>query len=361
MGLEKQKNRESRNRNKIQENKPSAWEKIQKIPERVKNKRSIALVQLQYAYSCQLRCSHCAIYKFQQNKNKRGDKLTPESVKDLANQIHEEGLSAICVSGGEPLIFKDLDKVIDAIDPSRFILSMDTNGIALSEDKIIWLVNKGVDRIHLSLDGLEENHNQFRHIEGFNSWQHNVNMLPYCKKHGLDVVINIVATKDLVTSREMEKQLEFIEQFGFHASMIYAKPVGTFEEAKDQVLNQVDFDYLESLTGRYNCSTHLTENHGLKLGCLCFKRHFSITAFGDILPCPWIPITIGNIFDESFGEILQRGLDNPWFSFDNVFTCHSGNDDSYFYQNIVSQIDKFVDEYPVDWKHIDWHLEYFDK
>jgi len=176
----------------------------------------------------------------------------------------------------------------------------------------------------------------------------------------LGVIINIVATKSLVRSKEMEKQLEFLQQFCFHASMIYAKPVGTFEEAKGEVLNQEDFDYLETLTKKYNCSTHLTVNNATDLGCLCFKRHFSITAFGDVLPCPWLPISMGNVFEEDLGTIMNRGLNNPWFSFDNKFTCHSGNSDSFFYQNIVSQIEKF-DEYPVPYKKIDWHLEIFKK
>jgi len=359
VGLAKQKEREERNRNRIKSRKPIAWSKIEKFSERMANKQSIALVQIQYDYMCQLKCSHCAIFKFRQNKNRRKEKLSLESLAVLANQIHDEGLAAICLSGGEPLIFKNLGEVLSSMKPERFVLSMDTNGIDLSDEKIKWLVDSGVDRIHLSLDGLEENHNKFRRMRsGFNSWQHNVDMLPLCKKHGLDVVINIVATKDLVTSREMEKQLEFIEQFGFHASMIYAKPVGTFEGSKDEVLNLKDFAHLEELTNKYNCSTHLTENHGVFFGCLCFKRHMSITAFGDVLPCPWIPITIGNIFEESFSDVLKRGLSIPWFSYDNKLTCLSGNVDSFFYQNVLPQVDA-SDEYPVDYRKIDWKLDYF--
>jgi len=359
MELEKQKIRENRNRNKIKETKPIAWEKIQKFPERIKNKQSIALVQLQVDYKCNLSCTHCAIEKFRKNINKVPYKLDIEKIKDIANQIHEEGLVSICISGGEPLIFSNLEQIIDAIQPERFVLSMDTNGLGLTEEKIKWLVQKGIDRIHLSLDGLEENHNKFRKSK-INSWQHNINMLPLCKKHGLDVVINIVATKSLVRSKEMEKQIEFVEQFGHHVSMIYAKPVGTFEKAKEEVLNSQDFEYLESLTKKYNCSTHLTENHGQYFGCLCFKRHFSITAFGDVLPCPWIPITMGNIFEEDLKTILNRGLNNPWFSFDVQETCMSGNQDSIFYQKIISQIEKF-DEYPVNWKKINWYFELIQK
>lgn len=347
--------REIKNRQTIQQKKPKAWEKISKFSERIKNKESIALLQLQYDYTCNMKCEHCAIEKFAHNFKNR--KLTPIDVKSIADQADEIGLASICISGGEPLIFKDLSKIVEAIDPERFIISIDTNGLKLTEKKVKWLVDIGVDRIHLSLDGMEENHNRFRKVK-INSWKRNIEALKFCKEHGLGVIINIVATKDLVKSKEIEKQLEFVQQFGHHASLIYAKPVGTFEEAKDQVLSSDDLDYLETLTKKYNCSTHLTENNGTNLGCLCFKRHFSITAFGDILPCPWIPISIGNIFEEDLKTILDRGLKNPWFSFENSFTCHSGNADSYFYKNIISQIEKHK-EYPVNYKDIDWHLEYF--
>jgi MoaA/NifB/PqqE/SkfB family radical SAM enzyme len=349
--------REIKNRQTLQEKKQQAWQKIQQFPEKIKNKESIALIQIQYDYRCSMKCSHCAIEKFRDNPGK--NKLSIVDVKRIADQADKLGIASICISGGEPLIFKDLEDVLKAVGPDRFVLSIDTNGLALNEEKVKWLVDQGVDRIHLSLDGLEENHNQFRKVK-VNSWQNNVNALEYCKKYGLGVVVNIVATKSLVKSKEMEKQLEFIQQFGFHASMIYAKPVGTFEEAKNEILNQEDFDYLESLTKKYNCSTHLTMNNGCDFGCLCFKRHFSITAFGEVMPCPWIPITMGNIFEEDLKTILDRGLNNPWFSFENKFTCHSGNEDSFFYQNIIPQIEKF-DEYPVPASKINWHLEYFDK
>jgi MoaA/NifB/PqqE/SkfB family radical SAM enzyme len=335
----------------LQEKKPKAFAKIQKFPQRLEDHESIALVQLQYDYRCNMACTHCAIEKFRDNRKPK--KFNVEEIKKVADQIDQIGLASICISGGEPLIFPDLEDIIKAIGPERFVLSIDTNGLKLDEAKIKWLVEKGVDRIHLSLDGLEENHNKFRKVKE-NSWKHNVDILQYCKQYGLGVVINIVATKSLVKSKEMEKQLEFIQQFDFHASMIYAKPVGTFEEAKNEILNQEDLDYLETLTKKYNCSTHLTMNNGIEMGCLCFKRHFSITAYGDVLPCPWIPISMGNVFEEDLKTILDRGLNNKWFSFDNKYTCHSGNCDSEFYQKIIPQIEQF-DEYPVNWKKINWN------
>ena len=346
--------REIKNRQTLEQKKPEAWVKIKNIPNQIKAKKSIALMQVQLDYSCPLNCKHCAVSKFKEHIK---ESLSIDNIKKLADEAHTYGLYSICMSGGEPLTFPNLNEIIDAIGPERFVLSMDTNGIFLNEEKIKWLADKGVDRIHLSMDGMEKNHSEFRHAEGL--WKKNIDNLKYCKEYGLGVIINIVATKSLVKSREIEKQLEFMKQFGFHASLIYAKNIGNFENAKDEILNTEDLDYLESLTKIYNCSTHLTANNGQEFGCLCYKRHFSVLPNGDSLPCPWIAISIGNVIEEGLNIVIERGLNNPWFSFDNKHSCLCGNSDSYFYQNIISQIETFT-EYPVPFDKINWHLEYFD-
>lgn len=344
--------REIKNRGILQDKKPLAHRKIITHPEKIKNKQCVALIQLQYNYTCNFKCKHCAIERFKQQD---GRTLTVEDVKRIADQADKMGLASICISGGEPLIFPDLKDVVDAIGPQRFVISMDTNGWFLTKEKIKWLVDIGVDRIHLSIDGLESNHAMFRGIKG--SWQRCINALEYCKKYGLGVIINIVATKSLISSGELIKQLDFIAKFGQHASIIFAKPVGAFEQCWGEVLDTEDIKYIQTLHqqlgGKYNTSTHLSPNCGYEFGCMCFKRHFSITAHGDVLPCPWIPITMGNIFNEDLETIVGRGLGIKWFSYDYKFSCQSGNRDAEFYKKIMPQIEQ-SNTYPVDWKKINW-------
>ncbi len=344
----KQTDREKQGRIKLHEKKPLVYEKIMAFPDKITKKESVALLQLQYNYRCNFKCKHCAIERF---KQKQGKTLTVGDVKRIADQADAMGLTSICISGGEPLIFPDLKDVVDAISPRRFIISMDTNGWFLNDEKIKWLVDIGVDRIHLSIDGLEINHTMFRGAEG--SWQKCIDALALCKKHGLGVIINIVVTKGLIKSGELIKQLEFVKQFGQHASMIYAKPTGAFEDCKDEILDTEDLDYVQSLTKIYNASTHLSPNNGYEFGCLCFKKHFSITAYGDVLPCPWIPISLGSILEEDLATIVDRGLKNKWFSYDHKHSCLCGNRDSFFYNNILPQVEE-ADIYPADWKKIDW-------
>ena len=340
--------REIKNKMTLQEKKPLAYGKIIKHPEKIKNKESVALIQLQYRYDCNFRCKHCAIEKFKQQD---GRLLSIEDVKRIADQADSMGLASICISGGEPLMFPDLKDVVDAIGPDRFVISIDTNGWLLNEEKIKWLVSIGVDRIHLSLDGLEFNHTLFRGVKG--SWQRCIDALPYCKEHGLGVIINIVATKSMIHGGELIRQLGYIAQFGEHASIIYAKATGAFEDSKDEILDTKDLAYIQSLTKFYNISTHLSPNCGHEFGCLCFKRHFSITAHGDVLPCPWIPISIGNVFDEDLETVVKRGLSMKWFSYDYKYSCQSGNRDTTFYKNILSQVEH-SESYPADGRRINW-------
>jgi len=344
--------REKKNRSSLQDKKPLAYAKIIKHPEKIQKKECVALIQLQYNYVCNFKCKHCAIERFKKNE---GRSLTIKDVKNIADQADAMGLASICISGGEPLIFPDLKELIDAIGPERFVISMDTNGWLLTEEKIKWLVKAGVDRIHLSIDGLESNHDDFRRIKG--SWKRCVEALDLCKKHGLGVIINIVATKSLLSSGELIRQLDFLAKYGHHTSIIFAKPTGSFEGYKDEILDTKDVKYIQTLHqqlgGKYNTSTHLSPNCGHEFGCMCFKRHLSITAHGDVLPCPWIPIAVGNIFEESLETIIKRGLGIKWFSYDYKFSCLSGNRDMSFYNKIMPQIEK-ADSYPADWKKINW-------
>ena len=114
--------RETKNRGRLQEKKPLAYEKIIKHPKKIKKKECVALIQMQYNYACNFKCKHCAIERF---KQKDGRLLSISDVKRIADQADAMGLASICISGGEPLIFPDLKEFIDAIFPDRFVISMD--------------------------------------------------------------------------------------------------------------------------------------------------------------------------------------------------------------------------------------------
>src|SRR5208283_3995699 len=109
---------ENSKRNKLKSEKPYVYEKVMKFEEKLKRGESIAIIQFQYNYTCNFTCEHCSIKRFQGKRE--GRQFTIADVKELFRQADELGLARVTITGGEPLVFKDLDDLVAAIDPQKF-------------------------------------------------------------------------------------------------------------------------------------------------------------------------------------------------------------------------------------------------
>ena len=119
--------RELVGRNYLKETKPLVYEKVSKFEEKYRRGESIAIIQLQYKYMCNMACEHCSIEEYQHNAAGKRN-LTPQDVAKLAQQADELGLARFVISGGEPTTFPDLDEVVAAINPEKFYINCDSNG-----------------------------------------------------------------------------------------------------------------------------------------------------------------------------------------------------------------------------------------
>ena len=95
--------------------------------------------------------------------------------------------------------------------------------------------------------------------------------------------------------------------------------------------------YVRKLEKQYNVFTHLTPAYGLDLGCIAVKCMITITRFGDVLPCQYMQISIGNVFKEPLKDIIQRGLDIKYFG-EYMDTCLIGEDRTFIDKYIVKHV-----------------------
>ncbi len=325
---------EEKNRNKLKEEKPYVYEKMIKLGEKFKRGESIAIIQFQYNYACNLKCEHCSIKRFQGKKE--GRQFTMEDVKDLARQADEMGLARFVITGGEPLVFKDLDELVESIDPQKFYINCDTNGWFLDEEKSKHLKKIGVDRIQLSIDSLDaEEHDSFRNAKG--SHTRAMKAVDAALDAGLDIFIQTVVTKQRLHSDEFIKFIEYFNNKGVGVFVSYAKPVGAWEGNFDALVNRKDMKYMEELEKKHNVFTHLTPAYGLNMGCIAVKGMISITQYGDVLPCPYIHTSIGNVFNEPLEDIIKRGLNIKYFG-THVDTCLIAEDMDFIKKYVAGRI-----------------------
>lgn len=292
-------------RNHLKSYKPLVYEKVMKFDPKLTNGESIAIIQLQYNYICNFKCQHCSISDFQHKSNARS--LTIADVRDLSRQADELGLAHIDITGGEPLLFRDMDQLIEAIDPAKFYIQSDTNGWLMTDETAKHLKDIGVDKIQLSLDSLSaQEHDAFRRKPG--SHARALQAIDSIQRAGLNLQIATVVTHQRARSEELIRFLEFAKIKGAAVSVVWPKPVGEWAGNYDVLITAEDIAYVAELGKKYNLYDHLTPAYGLDIGCLAVKRMISITQYGDVLPCIWMYFSLGNIFDEPLKAILQRGM-----------------------------------------------------
>lgn len=296
---------EQSKRDQLRKSKPLVHDKILRYDERYARGESIAVIQLQYDYSCNMHCEHCSISDFRRRKDGRA--LDPSSVKDLCDQADAYGLAQIDFTGGEPLIFPDLDEVIAAIGPERFYLMVDTNGWEMTPEKARHLKSLGVDKVQIGLDNFSaEKHDAFRRKPG--SYERALRAIDAVQDAGLVLQVSTVITPQRIHSDEFIRFLEFTREKGAIVNSIWAKATGEYADHK-LIVSTADEVKRVHLCRQY---PHLTPPHtfphfGVSMGCIAWKKIISITKFGDVMPCIWLYYSLGNIFDEPLETILARG------------------------------------------------------
>ena len=297
-------------RNYLKEQKPYVYKKVSNFVEKYNRGESIAIVQLQYKYMCNMACEHCSIEAYQSNAaGKRS--LTPQDVAELSRQADELGLARFVISGGEPTTFPDLDELVAAIDPQKFYINCDSNGYLLAE-KAAHMKEIGIDRIQLSIDSLNpEEHDAFRRKPG--AWKRAMEGIAECRRIGLQLYIQTVVTKQRLYSDEFIRFLEYFNGQGLGVFISFAKPVGAYAGHFESMVDEKDLAYERELEKKYMLCTHLTPGYGLDMGCIGVKGFISVTQYGDVQPCPYFHCSIGNILETPLRDILHTGMGIIYF------------------------------------------------
>lgn len=312
---------EQAKREKLMREKPRVFEKIRKIEERYRRGIATPIIDIAYSYACNLTCQHCTASRFE----KKDRHLAPADLRRLSDEAHALGLCQFCLSGGEPLIFKDLDDVIMALQPDKFHLTMSTNGHFLTKEKANHLKALGIDKVKISLDDFDEaKHNDNRGSDG--AYRKAIDAMLNAKAAGLSVVIQTCVTRQNCQTTQLRQMAKFATENGFTVDVLIARATGAWEGRHDVLITPEDAAFIRKAHEEYPVLHRDTfPSYGMDKGCGCVHSTLHVTPYGDVLPCVFIHIAIGNLFAESLADIIKRGQSITCF---NTYhrLCLSGED-----------------------------------
>ncbi|MDR0784861.1 MAG: TIGR04133 family radical SAM/SPASM protein [Treponema sp.] len=290
---------------------------------RVFRRNETKLHELNYLFwecthRCNLRCLHCG-------SDCASDSTTPDIPFDdflrailPLKSMYKSGDITVVITGGEPLLRKDLASCGKVLREHDFRWGIVTNGYAYTPDVHAQLLAAGMGSITVSLDGLEDNHNWIRANK--RSFENVVK--------ALDLVVSTKGlTYDVVTcvNRKNVSELDGLKNFLILRKvkawrLFTIAPIGRAVNNTELALTSEELralmDFIASsrkeIDVKFSCEAYVGKYERQVRDSYFFCRAginiASVLVDGSISACPNInrSFTQGNIYDDSFVEVWNN-------------------------------------------------------
>ncbi|MDY6978608.1 MAG: heme d1 biosynthesis radical SAM protein NirJ [Pseudomonadota bacterium] len=191
---------------------------------------------------CNLTCKHC--YSISADKDFPGE-LDTQQVYEVMDDLKQYGVPVLILSGGEPLMRKDIFDISHRAKEMGFYVGLSTNGTMISEDNIEQIAAVGYDYVGISIDGIKQTHDYFRRKEGaFEEAMHGIRL---CRDNGIKIGMRFTLTMD--NAVELPQLLDLMTQEGidkFYLSHLNYAGRGN-KNRKDDVVHQLTRDAMDLL------------------------------------------------------------------------------------------------------------------
>jgi radical SAM protein with 4Fe4S-binding SPASM domain len=263
---------------------------------------------------CNLKCSHCYINA---TPNELECELTTEEGKRLMDQIAEVSRPLLILSGGEPLLREDVYDLIRYGTGKGFRMGLGSNGSLIDLKIARRLKESGIKTVSISIDShIPEQHDEFRGVPG--SWKKAIEAIEALRDNDVLVQVNTTLTQQNYT--QIDKIMSLVEQIeveNFH--LFFLVPTGRGAKMADispaMYEEMIKDTFRKTLGHRLNvrpsCAPQfmrIAKDMGLDMrqwirGCIAGTYYTRVYPNGDITPCPYLPIKLGNIRESSFKDI----------------------------------------------------------
>lgn len=189
-----------------------------------RSNRHLNYLRVSITDRCNLNCKYCLPFSCQ-SKQSHHDILRYEELLHLIRIFRDLGISKIRITGGEPLVRKDIIPFLSQLHEISGIddLAMTTNGLLL-QDHLVKIKSAGIRRLNISLDSL--NPENYHRITGHDVFQKVWEGILAAEKMGFHPIkINVVALQG-INDHELTDMARLSFSHPFHIRFIEYMPIG---------------------------------------------------------------------------------------------------------------------------------------
>jgi putative heme d1 biosynthesis radical SAM protein NirJ2 len=267
---------------------------------------------------CNLKCRHC--YR-DAGECADPDELSTDEGKALIEDIAAAGFPVLVLSGGEPMLRTDIYELVAYARERGLRPVLGSNGTLITAEAAGKLKEAGAVRVGISLDSARaEVHDELRQAKG--CFEEALAGMRHCREAGLPFQIHTTVTAQNYSEiEEIATKAVALGAAAYH--IFFIVPTGRAKNMTDENLQVGQYERLlrqiMSLQQQLpielkpTCAPQfmrIAKQMGVEMrftkGCLAGVAYACILPNGDVHPCPYLPMHLGNVRETPFSQLWKE-------------------------------------------------------
>lgn len=259
---------------------------------------------------CNLNCIHCC-----NTIRASSHDIDFHLFSDLLDDYKKKGLFEICLSGGEPFLYKNIFELSEKCNDLFLSTIINTNGIPINAETVKHLSRLDNIKISVSLDGPEKIHN---HIRGSGTYKKTINNIKKLLSASVPTYINFTASKYNIDFLFETVNLAInlgIRVFGVERMLLLgnAKNISSKQLNAQQFNDIIKFAHEINNSGKIFVDLHdpiasSGDNNKKIAGCAIGQTAIVLDTYFNYLPCTHIDHVLGNAKYDKLEDVWNNSI-----------------------------------------------------